>query len=65
MYYVQLKMALPDGCETCVGTSVTNDVDKAVSQLLAYRECAESLAIAETIVGYELFLGTCPSSGKL
>ena len=65
MYYVRLKMALPDGGETVIGTSVTEDVDKAVSHLLAYRECAESLSMSQTITGYELFLGTCPSSGKL
>ena len=65
MYYVRLKMALPDGGETIIGTSVTEDVDKAVSQLLAYRECAECLVVAETIVGYDLSLGTCPTVGNL
>ena len=65
MYYVRLEMALPGGGKTCIGTSVTDDANKALSQLLAFRDCAESLAIAETIDGYDLFLGTCPSAGKL
>lgn len=64
MYYVKLEMSLYDGTEAILGTPVTEDADKALSQLLAYRDCAESLSVAEVIKGYNLFLGTCPSSGK-
>ena len=61
MYYVQLEMTHQNGSVSTVGTNSTNDLDKAVSQLLAFRDCAEMLCVAEVIVSYELKLGTVPS----
>lgn len=62
MYYVQLEMKMPDGSVMKMGTSSTRDLDKAASQLTAYREVAEMFACTEMINSYELKLGTIPSA---
>lgn len=62
MYYVELIMNLPDGCESHIGTSSTQNLEKAVSRLESFREVAESLVIGQVILSYELKLGTIPSA---
>lgn len=62
MYYVELEMKMPDGSLMKMGTSCTRDLDKAVSQLTAYREVAEMFACSELVKSYELKLGTIPSA---
>lgn len=62
MYYVELELKLPDGSVAKFGTSCTSDLNKAVSQLEAYRGCAESLVCVELVVSYELKIGNIPNS---
>ena len=62
MYFVELKLKLPDGSIASIGTSSTPDLDKAVSHLEAYRACAESLVCCKIVVSYELKIGNIPNS---
>lgn len=60
MYYVECEL------EHCVrgvihmGTSSTDDFDKAVEQFSAFREVAELLLHSDLIESYELYLGMYP-----
>lgn len=62
MFYVELEMSMPNGSVVHIGTSAVDELDRAVSQLSAYRDVAEMLVCSEIVKSYQLKLGTIPNA---